>query len=233
MLTPNHCTLCRSNEVVAYTAMDNDVNWNLYGINKDGVEKKLLVFYRCDVCRLIFKDPQIYLRPELEKKRYQLHQNHSIDHGYERYLNRLLEPVLPHLSYSYVGLDYGCGPNPVLQILLKEKGYKCLAYDPYFFSDPSYLNKKYDFILSSEVVEHFYLPHQSWSEMCSLSKINGLIGIMTQFPPDDLQAFANWYYHKDPTHVSFYSAETFEWLAARYGFQISYLNSESGVVILT
>jgi hypothetical protein len=30
--------------------------------------------------------------------------------------------------------------------------------------------------------------------------------------------FASWYYKNDPTHVFFYSRETFEWIKKEFGF---------------
>jgi len=38
---------------------------------------------------------------------------------------------------------------------------------------------------------------------------------MTKLAPTK-DRFANWYYKKDPTHVSFFSRSTFEWLAVQW-----------------
>jgi hypothetical protein len=34
----------------------------------------------------------------------------------------------------------------------------------------------------------------------------------------DEASFADWWYLRDPTHVSFYRPETFEWLARHHGW---------------
>ena len=39
--------------------------------------------------------------------------------------------------------------------------------------------------------------------------------------PDDAR-FAQWHYRKDPTHVVFYRAATFRWLAARHGWSCAF-----------
>jgi hypothetical protein len=40
---------------------------------------------------------------------------------------------------------------------------------------------------------------------------------MTSFVPEDA-AFARWHYRRDPTHVVFYRARTFETIARRHGW---------------
>ena len=30
---------------------------------------------------------------------------------------------------------------------------------------------------------------------------------------EDREGFGDWYYHRDPTHVAFYSRRTFRWIA--------------------
>jgi hypothetical protein len=42
-------------------------------------------------------------------------------------------------------------------------------------------------------------------------KPRGLLAVNTQRVPD---TFENWWYHRDPTHVVFYSLNTFLWIAA-------------------
>jgi 2-polyprenyl-3-methyl-5-hydroxy-6-metoxy-1,4-benzoquinol methylase len=44
---------------------------------------------------------------------------------------------------------------PVISELLKRNGYRCENYDPIFFMKE--LNKKYDFIFSTEVFEHIFI----------------------------------------------------------------------------
>ena len=37
--------------------------------------------------------------------------------------------------------------------------------------------------------------------------------------PEDWSAFPEWGYHRDPTHIAFYSETTMRWIARRYGWQ--------------
>jgi hypothetical protein len=46
----------------------------------------------------------------------------------------------------------------------------------------------------------------------------GWLAVMTQLQDDD-QAFAQWHYRRDPTHVAFYRAESFDYIAAAYDLE--------------
>ncbi|MEC7376339.1 MAG: methyltransferase domain-containing protein, partial [Pseudomonadota bacterium] len=50
-------------------------------------------------------------------------------------------------------------------------------------------------------------------------KPDGWLAVMTCFQTDD-DRFDTWHYRRDPTHVVFYRAATFEWLAAAYGWAL-------------
>ncbi len=52
-----------------------------------------------------------------------------------------------------------------------------------------------------------------------LLKPGGWLGIMTKRVLD-VQRFANWHYKNDPTHVSFFSVETFSWLAKTHNLNV-------------
>lgn len=127
-----------------------------------------------------------------------------------------------------LGLDYGCGPGPTLSVMLEEAGMEMRLYDPYFAPDISVLDCLYDFVTCTEVAEHFCQPARDWNRLVRLLRHGSLLGVMTRLV-DAGSPFDEWYYKNDPTHVSFYSSNTFGWLAARYGLTIEYLN---GRVIL-
>ena len=44
---------------------------------------------------------------------------------------------------------------------------------------------------------------------------------MTEMP-DDWAGFPEWRYHRDPTHVAFYTRRTMRWIAARHGWQATF-----------
>lgn len=127
------------------------------------------------------------------------------------------------------GLDFGSGPGPTLSLMFAEAGYKCANYDPYFAPDDKLLAQTYNFIVSSEVFEHLSQPALELDQLVSLLKPKGLLGIMTQRPTSQA-AFQNWHYLADPTHITFYSTETFTWLAQQWRLEV--IHVAKSVVIL-
>ncbi len=168
--------------------------------------------HRCDECKLVFKASEQHLESSEEKARYETHQNKE-DDGYIGFLNRLRVPLLEHIRGFKKGLDYGCGPGPVLKRLLERDGFFMRAYDPFFA--PELIQDSYDFITCTEAIEHFFNPQKEIEQMLSLLKQGGVLALMTQTykENDDL---SDWWYARDPTHVCFYHQETFEWLAQKY-----------------
>jgi len=177
-------------------------------------------YYRCGVCKLAFADPGSHLPPELERAEYDQHENNPEDEGYRSFLGRLAEPLLARLEPGMHGLDYGCGPGPTLSVMLAERGMVVDDYDPIYAPDTRLLQRRYDFVACTEVVEHFCRPAVAWRQLASLVRPGGWLGIMTLLAPADAGAFSQWWYKNDPTHVSFYSAGTFDWLAKSMGFAV-------------
>lgn len=171
----------------------------------------------CPPCGLIFVDQEQHLSLEQEKARYQQHHNTIKDRGYIHFLEQVLQPMLPHLAPTMRGLDYGCGPNPVLAQMIRQRGLHCDVYDPLFANHP--LQPPYDFILSTECFEHFRNPQQEITRICGLLSPGGLLGIMTELWTS-LNRFATWAYTRDRTHVAFYHLRTLHCIAARFGFNV-------------
>ena len=179
-------------------------------------------YFECPVCRLIFLDPAHHLNPEEEKKRYDTHNNSPDDAGYVDFLNRLIEPISEKLNPGDTGLDFGSGPGPTLSLLMKGRGFEVSNYDPLYTKDETPLSKQYDFITCTEAAEHFHTPHKEFELFGKLLKPErSVLGIMTQMVTPSV-SFESWWYHKDPTHVCFYSNETFEWLGDKYGWKVEY-----------
>jgi len=179
-------------------------------------QQRARAFHECPECRLIFADPASHVSPEREKAEYDLHRNHPEDAGYRRFLSRLAEPLIERLKPGMEGLDYGCGPGPVLGLMLQEAGMRVAAYDPIYAPDTSHLSRQYDFLTCTEVVEHFREPATEWARMLALVRPGGWLGIMTQ-PVISRERFVNWQYKNDPTHVSFHAEASFDWIARQYG----------------
>ena len=110
------------------------------------------------------------------------------------------------------GLDFGCGPGPTLSVMFEEAGFSMAVYDRFYADDRQVLNRKYDFVTASEVVEHLRDPGRDLNMLWTLLKPGGYLGIMTK-QVVDRKAFSQWHYIHDPTHVCFFSPATFQWLA--------------------
>lgn len=187
-------------------------------------------YFQCQQCQLVFADRQTLLSASEELAQYQLHQNDVADLGYRKFLQRLATPLLHALpDEKRKGLDFGCGPGPLLALMLTEAGHDMSVWDPFFAKDDTVLQHRYDFICCSEAIEHFVNPAQEWLLWLSLLKPAGILAIMTK-RYSSAEAFANWHYKNDPTHVSFFSEHTFAYLARRDGFLLQVIGND--VVLL-
>lgn len=173
------------------------------------------VYRLCPRCRLIGVSPEYFLSDAEEKKRYLSHNNSIGQPGYVDFLNRAVLPALKYLHPSMLGLDYGCGYAPTLSVLLARRGFRCEDYDPCFVENP--LNKKYDYLFSTEVFEHFFHPRREIAGITGLLKPGGLLTVMTE-RWSGLRRFRNWYYTRDPAHVAFYHRKTFDYIRHEFGF---------------
>lgn len=175
------------------------------------------IFFRCENCDLLSLDTSQRLTPSEEKARYETHENDIQDPKYQEFVRPLVNWVQEKLKPEAFGLDFGAGTGPILESLFQEKGYKMDKYDPFFWPNPSVLQKKYDFVVASEVVEHFSNPEKEFTLLKSLLKPGGVLGLMTLMhePQTEIET---WYYLKDPTHICAYSEKTFEWIRDRFCF---------------
>ncbi len=169
-------------------------------------------YFRCQCCQLVIVDPGTLPTRDEEHAHYALHQNDPSDLRYRRFLNRLFEPVNTRLAANSRGLDFGSGPGPALSLMFAEAGHIMQIYDPFYAPDQSVLQCRYDFVTASEVVEHFHQPALEFARLWALLETGGWLGIMTKRLSDP-DSFRTWHYKLDPTHVSFFSLETFRWLA--------------------
>lgn len=175
----------------------------------------------CPRCHYTFLHRQHWLSPAAEKTQYDLHNNQVHDVHYRAFLNRLAAPLVAVLPPAAKGLDMGCGPGPALAHMLTEQGFATAYYDPLYFPNQALLNHPYDFVTSTEVVEHLRTPHHTWQQFKRLVKPGGLLAIMTSWRVPAAE-FAAWHYPKDPTHIGFYQPATFRWLAEQWGWAVSF-----------
>ena len=176
------------------------------------------LYRRCPTCQATLLDPRHYLSADAEHAYYALHRNEFDDMAYRRFLSRLAEPLLQRLKQGATGLDFGCGPGPVLVQMFSEAGFAMRCYDPFFWPDECALQRRYDFITCTETIEHCHQPGREFDLLGSLVKPDGWLGLMTCFQTDD-QRFAHWQYRRDPTHVVFYREHTFRVIAAQRNWE--------------
>ena len=175
-------------------------------------------FLRCQTCLLVFVPPKHYLSAKSEKANYDQHQNSPDDPRYRRFLNRIFQPMQERLKPASFGLDFGSGPGPTLSVMFQEEGHSMAIYDLFYADNPIVFESEYDFITTTETIEHLRNPKEDLGRLWACLKPGGILGIMTSFIEED-KPFADWYYKNDLTHICFYTNVTFRWLE-RY-FQTS------------
>ena len=190
------CNICRSKDVESFLTSDHKIYWN------------------CFYCGGKFLDKDYLLGDKNERQRYLEHNNKIDDPDYRSFLSRLAIPFKEKILPNSRGLGFGCGHGPALADMLKKDGFKVSLYDPFFYPDTNVLSLKYDFITCTETAEHFYNPFKEFNTLDKLLKPGGWLGIMTSFLTTD-DMFENWYYRRDPTHVTFYAKKTFQVIASQ------------------
>ena len=185
-------------------------------------------YWRCQTCYLVFVDQHQQLDLAAEKAIYDLHQNQSNDLGYRQFLSRLAKPLLTQLTTPQNGLDFGCGPGPVLAEILSDAGHSMTVFDLFYANYPERLNSRYDFITCTEVVEHLRNPKFELERLFSLLKPQGHLAIMTKLVIN-AEAFSRWHYKNDQTHISFFSRETLQWLAKQYRSELSFFANDVAI----
>jgi Methyltransferase domain len=187
-------------------------------------------YYHCAECGAAHVAQKDHLCDELEKAEYDKHENNIDDEGYRRFLTRMLDPVIAHVDSSAKGLDFGCGPGPALAQMFSERGFEMSVYDKYYADDQAVFETCYDFVTTTEVVEHLKSPMLELERLWSLLKPQGCLGVMTK-RLKELDSFASWHYKNDPTHIVFFHEKTFAWIAKKLNAQLSIESAD--VVLLT
>lgn len=186
-------------------------------------------YYQCQNCRLIFAPPKD--RPTLEEEfaRYETHENNPADEGYRNFLGQLFQPLNKLLEPGSKGLDFGSGPGPTLNIMFEEAGHEMRIYDSLYHDEASVFDETYDFITATEVLEHLFYPRKELKRLWNNLRPGGYFGIMTKVAKDDREFFADWHYPLDPTHVTFFTEDTFRWLANYWNASVKF--SDDRVII--
>lgn len=184
---------------------------------------KKRAFYLCKHCYLISSDRSSLPNVEEEKSRYMQHINTSEDQGYLSFLHQVIDPLLPFLRVGANGLDYGCGPSPVLAEILVKLGFGCKYYDPFFY--PIDIVDTFDFVTATECFEHFHQPKKDLNHLIEILGDEGILAVMTD-TWTSLDVLGVWHYIRDLTHVSFYHAHTMDWIANKYCLDLLYTDNK-------
>lgn len=179
-------------------------------------------YYRCQNCTLIFAAPKDRPSRKDEFARYETHENNPADEGYRNFLGQLFQPLNKRLKPKSKGLDFGSGPGPTLNLMFEEAGHEMQIYDSFYDDDPSVFEETYDFITATEVVEHLFHPGKELERLWNCLRPGGYLGIMTKIAEDDAVFFADWHYRLDLTHVTFYTKDTFHWLADHWNASVDF-----------
>ena len=208
------CKICHCNTII---------------VRDDKTDK---IYYRCLNCDYIFMDDKHYLDASLEKRHYDNHNNNLESLGYVKMFEKLIEEfVFSDVKNIKTVLDFGCGEGEVLPILLERGDISCDKYDLFYFPQKVYENKKYDLIVSTEVIEHLSSPLEIIKELLLSLNKDGYLLFMTCFHPSNDEKFLKWFYIKDVTHIGFFSIKTFEYLANEFGLKIVKNNSKNIVML--
>jgi SAM-dependent methyltransferase len=202
-----HCPLCAGAEISFYS------------------RDRRRPYFSCGTCSLVFVAPAWRLDREAELAQYRLHRNHVDDPHYRTFLSRMMDALVARLPPGVRGLDFGCGPGPALAHMLREAGFTVALYDSFFAPDQCVLEVSYDFISTTEVVEHLHQPGLELERLWALLQPQGWLGIMTKLVRDPI-AFASWHYKNDPTHVCFFSDATWHWWALQHGASLEIIGSD-------
>lgn len=176
--------------------------------------------YECPLCGFIKK--KNVLSSCLEKTRYD---QHICDDGYIKYMNEVYAKIKNHLIDG-LSLDYGCGQIHALSDILVADNRVCDYYDLYYYN--SLKPNIYNNIILIEVLEHIKEPFDELVKLKAMLDKNGRIIVMTGFVPND---FANWWYLRDSTHISFFKESSIKQLAYMLDMDLE-LISEDNIFIL-
>lgn len=174
-------------------------------------------YYQCQGCSSLMLDPANYPSWEEEKEIYKTHNNDVKDIRYQNFVSPIVEAVKSSYNKNHKGLDFGAGTGPVITSLLEKEVYEINLYDPFFHFYPENLQKKYDYIICCEVIEHFHNPYDEFRKLTNMLSSKGSIFCMTSLYDESIN-FKNWNYKNDETHVFFYHKKALEWIKKEFAF---------------
>ncbi len=174
----------------------------------------------CPHCEGIFLNARFYPSKQTEQNIYANHHNSLENEGYVRMFENFIDFFWDTLHVKEEWLDFGSGPTPVLSELLRRRDVRVDCYDKWYQPKKIYVDKIYDVITSTEVFEHLDDPIAVLSELNAHLRQGGIVALMTLFHPKNEADFFQWWYRRDPTHITFYTPKTIETMAKKCGFEM-------------
>lgn len=187
-------------------------------------------FFHCSCCELIFLDKKCFITTQNEKNQYDQHNNSLENEGYVKMFDDFLDFTLESLHIK-TALDFGSGPTPVLTELLKRRGHIVNHFDKFYQPKKVYENKFYDLITATEVFEHLENPKEILSTLAKHLNPNGIISLMTLFHTNKQEDFLKWWYRRDPTHITFFTPKSIEFMASECGLKVLKTDNKRVIVL--
>ncbi len=202
---PYKCPLCKDNS-------EKEVSFH------QKLHKRDIV--KCPNCFLFFVPREQLVNLDVEKSRYESHNNSERSQGYEKFLRRLIEPISERFKKDSKGLDYGEGPYPMLLEIMRDDGFSNIkGYDPFFNPNEEVLTEKYEFVTMCEVIEHVSDLDFELNRLNELLVEKGVLVISSAIKEEVID-FKTWYYILDDTHINFLTHETVKWIELNYPFKL-------------
>ncbi len=133
-------------------------------------------YLQCQQCELVFVKPDQGWEKTNEKAHYDLHENDPSDAGYRRFFISHRGSLTDKISSLHTGWILVVARPRYLLLMLEEAGHTMELYDIYYHPETSVLEKTYDFMTATEVIEHLYHPDKVWQQWLNLvSQRAGLV----------------------------------------------------------
>lgn len=139
---------------------------------------RMFTVWRCMCCRSLHTKEDVELKEFYDG--YPM-QNQKLDYGtLSAFKTRMRFLKRQGIKKKGRILDYGCS-NGLFVRYLCDQGYEAVGYDPYVkeFSSEEALDKKYDAIVTYDVIEHATDPREFLSKLRSMLSPGGLLVVGT------------------------------------------------------
>lgn len=206
-----------------YGVVDFNKNCNVQAPRILPVSGIPIYYHRCPNCQFIFTIAFDDFTPEDFAARIYNEQYLLVDPDYKE--ARAMSNAA-FLAQTFAAskdlriLDYGGGMGLLAEEMRRAGFTNVDTYDPFVAEHAALPSKKYECILSFEVMEHSPTPQRTMDEMNSLLDTPGVIIFTTMTQPATInQQGLNWWYAGPRNgHVSLYSAKSLSLLTQKYRF---------------